>query len=93
MFVYFNESATALADYVWFSTVSGKCITTFRVSAMETPLAFRYFHAYIYLRILEIATASSSEKIGTAFDLCMVPMPIILVPVYCGIPLVLTAPL
>jgi hypothetical protein len=41
MFVYFDKSATALTDYVWFSTVSGKGITTLRVSAMETPLAYR----------------------------------------------------
>lgn len=34
-----------------------------------------------YRRILEIATASSSEKIGTLLLLCMTPMPFIAVPV------------
>jgi hypothetical protein len=34
-----------------------------------------------YRRILAISTASSSEKIGTAFDLCMVPIPLTFVPV------------
>jgi hypothetical protein len=34
-----------------------------------------------YLRILAWSFASSSVKIGTAFDLCKVPMPFILSPV------------
>lgn len=41
---------------------------------------------HTYLRIDEIATASSSENTGTALLLCNVAMPSILVPVYtfCG---------
>jgi hypothetical protein len=35
----------------------------------------------IYLRIEAWSFASSSVKIGTAFDLCKVPMPFILSPV------------
>ena len=34
--------------------------------------------------MVAMATASSSEKMGTEFDLCITPMPFILVPVYCG---------
>lgn len=34
-----------------------------------------------YRRILAMSCASSSEKIGTAFDLCMVPMPLMADPV------------
>ena len=47
---------------------------------------------YYPRRMVAMSCASSFEKIGTALDLCMVPTPIILVPVYCGITLLDTGP-
>ena len=38
----------------------------------------------IYLRILDMSSASCSENTGTALDLCRVAIPIILSPEYTG---------